>query len=79
MSDYRELIAQEQGVEQYCHCQSCGSKAELNENSEGTLWYKCTECGWRKRWDSNPRTPGGVGSLANSCNRPLCHVSIWGV
>ena len=46
MSDYREIIAEEQGVEQYCHCQSCGSKAELNENSEGTLWYKCTECGW---------------------------------
>ena len=29
-----------------CHCQSCGSKAELYENSVGTLWYKCTECGW---------------------------------
>ena len=28
-----------------CHCQSCGSKAELHENSVGTLWYKCTECG----------------------------------
>lgn len=29
-----------------CNCKSCGSKAELNENSEGTLWYKCTECSW---------------------------------
>ena len=29
-----------------CHCQSCGSKAELHENSEGTLWYKCMDCGW---------------------------------
>ena len=46
MSDCRDLIAEEKGMEQYCHCQSCGSKAELNENSEGTLWYKCTECGW---------------------------------
>ena len=46
MSDYRELIAEQRDVEQYCHCQSCGSKAELHENSEGTLFYKCTECGW---------------------------------
>ena len=46
MSDYRELIAEQRDVEQYCHCQSCGSKAELHENPEGTLFYKCTECGW---------------------------------
>lgn len=46
MSDYRELIDEEQGVGQSCHCQSCGSKAGLQENPKGTLWYKCTECGW---------------------------------
>lgn len=54
--------------------------------SVGVQIYLCVEpptryCIWRKWWDSNPRRMAltTLAGLANQCNRPLCHTSIWGV
>ena len=35
-------------------------------------------CGWRRRWDSNPRDPSGPTPLAGERLRPLGHVSADG-
>ena len=31
----------------------------------------------RRGWDSNPRTPCGVNTLAGCCFQPLSHLSFW--
>ena len=31
--------------------------------------------GWRKRWDSNPRTAKTVAGFQDRCIQPLCHTS----